>query len=125
MANESRRWQRRLRRRQKSCRSDCEPREEGCSCCDSCTLPNIIRRAVPILRMVPHIDSPGAASIGASKNPSLFPSERVGPTLCAICCVQYRSRVNFVDFISSCDVERMYLKSVSNVELIFRRGIRF
>lgn len=75
MAYERRRWQRwvkRMRRRQKSCRSDCEPSEEGCSCCDSCRLPNIIRWAAPILRMVPHVASPGAARIGASKNPSLF-----------------------------------------------------
>lgn len=65
MAYERRRWQRwvkRMRRRQKSCRSDCEPSEEGCSCCDSCRLPNIIRWAAPILRMVPHVASPGAAS---------------------------------------------------------------
>lgn len=75
MAYERRRWQRwvkRMRRRQKSCRSDCEPSEEGCSCCDSCRLPNIIRWAAPILRMVPHVASPGAARIGTSKNPSLF-----------------------------------------------------
>lgn len=97
MAYERRRWQRwvkRMRRRQKSCRSDCEPSEEGCSCCDSCKLPNIIRWAAPILRMVPHVASPGAARIGASKNPSLFELN----ALRAVYPVQYRSGMNFYWF---------------------------
>lgn len=119
MAYERRRWQRwvkRMRRRQKSCRSDCEPSEEGCSCCDSCRLPNIIRWAAPILRMVPHVASPGAARIGASKNPSLFELN----ALCAVSPVQYRSGMNVYWFhvILWCE-ENLFLYLKRILKIIF------